>query len=81
MEKKIYIEALRKQLESKMKTFHPNIFVKISRNYTQLVVVYPPVINAIFYQEMDMINQAGRAVWISFVKDHFEVDVRIFYGE
>lgn len=81
MEKKLFVERLRVELESKMKTFHPNITVKINRDNTQLVVVFPPVINSIFYQEMDMINQAGRAVWISFVKDHFEVDVRIFYDE
>ena len=81
MEKKIFVERLRNQLEQRVKTFHPNINVKINRDYTQLVVVFPPVINSIFYQEMDIINQAGRAVWISWIKDHFEVDVRIFYGE
>lgn len=81
MEKKLFIERLRNQLESKMKTFHPNIYVKINRDNTLLVVVFPPVINSIFYQEMAMINLAGRAVWISWIKDHFEVDVRIFYGE
>lgn len=81
MEKKLFVERLRNQLEQKIKTCHPDITVKINRDYTQLVVVFPPVINAIFYAEMDIINQAGRAVWISFVKDHFEVDVRIFYGE
>lgn len=81
MEKRLFVERLRNQLEQRIKTCHPNIFVKISRDNTQLVVVFPPEINSLFYGDMDIIYQAGRAVWISWIKNHFEVEVKIFYGE